>query len=103
VFAAELGFAMITLAGGGLSGGDNFLDAGVSSVHSGRPTPRLLMLIPAALGSGARLWKFQPLADRPDTTVNLAARMKSLSVSPSILCVNVGHFRFAPGRQNVHG
>jgi len=59
VFAAELGFAMITLAGGAYLAG-YFLDAGVPA-STVATDAGLLMLIPAALWLWAqRLWKFQP-------------------------------------------
>jgi hypothetical protein len=59
VFAAELGFAMVTMAGGAYLAG-YFLDAGVPASTVARDTG-LLMLIPAALWLWAqRLWRVQP-------------------------------------------
>jgi predicted MFS family arabinose efflux permease len=60
VFAAELGFAMVTMAGGAYLAG-YFLDAGVPA-SSVATDAGLLMLIPAALWLWAqRLWRVQPL------------------------------------------
>jgi hypothetical protein len=59
VFAAELGFAMVTMAGGAYLAG-YFLDAGVPA-SSVATDAGLLMLIPAALWLWAqRLWRVQP-------------------------------------------
>jgi predicted MFS family arabinose efflux permease len=59
VFAAELGFAMVTMAGGAYLAG-YFLDAGVPA-STVATDAGLLMLIPAALWLWAqRLWRVQP-------------------------------------------
>jgi predicted MFS family arabinose efflux permease len=59
VFAAELGFAMVTMAGGAYLAG-YFLDAGIPA-STVATDAGLLMLIPAALWLWAqRLWRVQP-------------------------------------------